>query len=109
MARQADKLVRPAVLGGLGMGMVLACGIPPATEGLAAQDKALPNYVAAEPTYETGFDEPLIELRFTLPVSRGTKHVVAVRLMQRGGTITQSFLVPGSARAKPGSAVAKPG
>jgi outer membrane protein assembly factor BamB len=60
---------------------------------LRAADEALPEYRRVEPVYESGFDEPLIELELTL---RGpVEEVVVVRLMQRQGEVTQSFLVPG--------------
>ncbi len=75
--------------------VLFACSILPVAGVIGAKDEAPPKYVAVAPTRESSFDEPLIELRFTLPGSVGRQEVVALRLMQRRGSITQSFLVPG--------------
>ncbi|MGB2824652.1 MAG: PQQ-binding-like beta-propeller repeat protein, partial [Phycisphaerae bacterium] len=90
MTEEPHKLLRPALLRALAVVAIIAAG-----GAYGARDEAPSAYVAASPAYETGFDEPLIVLHFTLSASGGAKEEVAVRLMQRKGEITQSFLVPG--------------
>ncbi len=90
MAEQAHKRIRPALFCSLGVVVVLTAG-----EAHSAREQSTSAYVAASPAYETGLAGPLIELRFTLTASGGASEVAAVRLMQRRGSITQSFLVPG--------------
>jgi len=94
MIRHIDRLMRRASLYGPGAIVGLACCVFSPLQ-VGARDKPLPKYVPAAATCETGFDEPLIELRFALARRGGGQEAVAVRLMQRQGTITQSFLVPG--------------
>lgn len=71
--------------------LAIAAFVAPGQTG----EKPMPAYQPVSPTYVSGFDEPLIDLRFELPHG-GSFEVVTVRLMQRDGEIVQSFLVPGA-------------
>jgi outer membrane protein assembly factor BamB len=74
---------------------VLNVAVVLGTASVRGAEPAAPEYVLVEPVYESGFDEPLIEIEFTLSADDDARDVVTVRLMQRRGEITQSFLVPG--------------
>jgi hypothetical protein len=65
-----------------------ACAAP-----LPATDQTTLAYAGTEPVCATGFDEPLVELTFTL---LDPDEEAVVRLMQREGEVTQSFLLRGS-------------
>ena len=83
MTKRTGGPFRLAGFSRLTVSLALACAVP---AGVRA---------GASPTYETGFDQPPIELRFTLRASGGAREEVPVRLMRQRGRIVQSFLLPG--------------